>query len=113
MRDQTIDRIRQEISANRVVLFMKGTAESPYCGFSAAVVAALERLGVPFRAIDVLPEPELRQALKTYSDWPTIPQLYVDGAFIGGCDIVTEMHQTGELESLLRGERAGEGVIQF
>jgi len=112
MRDQIIDRIRQEISDNRVVLFMKGTPESPYCGFSAAVVAALERLGVLFRAIDVLPEPELRQTLKTYADWPTIPQLYVDGTFIGGCDIVREMDRSGELASLMHGERAEAHVIR-
>jgi len=111
MLDQTFDRIRQEISAHRVVLFMKGTPGSPYCGFSAAIVAILEGLNVPFKAIDVLPEPELRQALKVYSDWPTIPQLYVGGTFIGGCDIVREMDQSGELTSLLDGARAAEGVI--
>jgi monothiol glutaredoxin len=104
MMDQANGRIRREISANRVVLFMKGRPDAPYCGFSAAVVAALNGLGVPFRAIDVLSEPILRQALKEFSAWPTFPQLYVDGTFIGGCDIVREMYETGELSMLLHGE---------
>jgi monothiol glutaredoxin len=111
MMDQTNGRIRHEISTHRVVLFMKGTPDSPYCGFSAAVVAALDRVGVPFKAVDVLPESGLRQALKEFSAWPTFPQLYVDGTFIGGCDIVREMVETGELSTLLHGEPK-EALIQ-
>ena len=95
------DRIKQDISDNPVVLYMKGTPVFPQCGFSAAVVQTLAHYGVPFHAVDVLADPPVRQAIKTFSDWPTIPQLYVDGAFIGGCDIVLEMHKTGELADAL------------
>jgi monothiol glutaredoxin len=108
MTDQSFDQITREISAHRVVLFMKGTPESPYCGFSATVVAALQRVGVPFRALDVLSDPALRQALKEFSAWPTFPQLYVDGVFVGGCDIVKEMYETGELSTLLQGVQAAD-----
>src|SRR5512147_3209207 len=94
-------RIRQEIQDNPVVLFMKGTPMFPQCGFSAAVVQALTNLGVKFKGIDVLTDPSLREGIKRYANWPTIPQLYVKGEFIGGCDIVREMHQTGELRQLL------------
>jgi monothiol glutaredoxin len=95
------DRIRQDISSNDVVLFMKGTPVFPQCGFSAAVVQVLTHLGVKFKGIDVLTDPSLRQGIKEFSNWPTIPQLYVKGEMIGGCDIVREMYQSGELQDLL------------
>jgi monothiol glutaredoxin len=94
-------RISEAIKLHPIVLFMKGSPSLPQCGFSAAIVRALVHYGVPFHAIDVLADPPMRQAIKTFSDWPTIPQLYVDGAFIGGCDIVLEMHKTGELAQAL------------
>jgi monothiol glutaredoxin len=94
-------RIRQEITDNPVVLFMKGTPMFPQCGFSAAVVQALTNMGVKFKGIDVLTDPGLREGIKQFANWPTIPQLYVGGEFVGGCDIVTEMFQSGELEGLL------------
>ena len=93
----TFDRIKQDISANDVVLFMKGTPVFPQCGFSAAVVQVLSHLGVPFKGIDILADPELREGIKVFSNWPTIPQLYVKGEFVGGCDIIREMFETGEL----------------
>ena len=95
------ERIRAEVTDNPVVLFMKGSPVFPQCGFSAAVVQVLTHLGVPFKGIDVLVDPSLRNGIKAYSDWPTIPQLYVKGEFVGGCDIVREMYQTGELMELL------------
>jgi len=91
------ERIKQDISDNDVVLYMKGSPVFPQCGFSAAVVQVLTHLGVPFKGIDILADPELREGVKTYSSWPTIPQLYVKGEFVGGCDIVREMFETGEL----------------
>jgi monothiol glutaredoxin len=90
-------RIDQEVKNNPVVLFMKGTPVFPQCGFSAAVVQILSHLGVKFKAIDVLKDPEIRQGIKEYSDWPTIPQLYVKGEFVGGADIVREMFEGDEL----------------
>src|ERR1700680_3387070 len=99
-------RIAEIIKLHPVALFMKGTPSRPQCGFSAAVVQTLAHYGVPFHAVDVLADPPVRQAIKTFSDWPTIPQLYVDGAFIGGCDIVLEMHKTGELAEALSLHRA-------
>ena len=101
MENLVVDRIRQEIQGNDVVLYMKGTPVFPQCGFSAAVVQVLSYLGVKFKGIDVLQDPGLRQGVKDYSQWPTIPQLYVKGEFVGGCDIVREMAQSGELEELL------------
>ncbi len=94
------ERIRQDITQNEVVLYMKGTPVFPQCGFSAAVVQVLSELGIKFKGIDVLTDPSLREGIKTFSDWPTIPQLYVKGEFIGGCDIVREMYETGELAQL-------------
>src|SRR5581483_284924 len=94
--------IEREVRDNKIVLYMKGTPSFPMCGFSAATVQVLRDIGVPFKAVDILAEPEKRDAIKTYSNWPTIPQVYVDGKFIGGCDIVREMHARGELEPLLR-----------
>ena len=98
------DRIRQDIKDNDVVLYMKGTPVFPQCGFSAAVVQVLTTLGVKFKGINVLTDPELRDGIKQFASWPTIPQLYVKGEFVGGCDIVREMFQSGELQALL-GER--------
>jgi monothiol glutaredoxin len=95
------DRIRQEVGGHDVVLFMKGTPIFPQCGFSAAVVQVLTHLGVKFRGIDVLTDPAIRQGIKEFSNWPTIPQLYVKGEFVGGCDIVREMYDTGELQEML------------
>ena len=94
-------RIRQEIDDNPVVLFMKGTPMFPQCGFSAAVVQVLTHLGVKFKGIDVLTDPSLREGIKQFSSWPTIPQLYVQGEFVGGCDIVREMFEAGELQTML------------
>ncbi len=94
-------RIDNEVKSNDVVLFMKGTPHFPMCGFSGQVVQILDHLGVPFKGINVLDDPELRQGIKDYANWPTIPQLYVKGEFIGGCDIVREMFQSGELQSYL------------
>lgn len=102
MDSSVFDRIRQDISANDVVLYMKGTSAFPQCGFSAAVVHVLDNLGVPFKDVDVLSDPELRQGIKDFTNWPTLPQLYIKGEFIGGCDIVREMYATGDLQSLLR-----------
>ena len=95
-------RIQQDISENDVVLFMKGTPMFPQCGFSAAVVQALSVMGVKFKGIDVLTDPGLREGIKQFANWPTIPQLYVKGEFIGGCDIVREMHGSGELQALFK-----------
>src|SRR5215469_4776844 len=96
------DRIKQDVTSNPVVLFMKGTPVFPQCGFSAAVVQILSHIGVKFKGIDVLTDPEIRQGIKEYSSWPTIPQLYVKGEFVGGCDIVREMFESGELQELLQ-----------
>jgi monothiol glutaredoxin len=93
--------IQSAISENPVILFMKGTPEAPACGFSARTVAVLESLDQPFAAVNILPDPVIRQELAGLSGWPTIPQLFVDGELVGGCDIVTEMYQTGELQKLL------------
>jgi monothiol glutaredoxin len=101
MSNPVIQRIQQDISDNDVVLYMKGTPVFPQCGFSAAVVQVLSDLGVKFKGIDVLTDPSLRQGIKEFSSWPTIPQLYVKGEFVGGCDIVREMHSSGELRELL------------
>ena len=94
-------RIADIVKSNDVVLFMKGTALFPQCGFSSRAVAILDRLEVPYQTIDVLQDPEIRQGIKEYSDWPTIPQLYVKGEFVGGSDIMLEMFQNGELQQLV------------
>lgn len=93
--------IKRDISENDVVLYMKGTAQMPHCGFSSVVVQILKHLNLPFKSFDVLSDPELRQGIKEFTNWPTIPQLYIKGEFIGGCDIVKEMFQSGELSKLL------------
>jgi len=95
------ERIRQEITDTPVVLYMKGSPVFPQCGFSAAVVQILGHLGVKFKGIDVLADSQIRQGIKEFSSWPTIPQLYVRGEFIGGCDIIREMYETGELQQVL------------
>jgi monothiol glutaredoxin len=97
-----LEEIAREVRDNKVIVYMKGTPSFPMCGFSAATVRVLGEIGVPFKAVDVLAEPEKREAIKQFSNWPTIPQLYVGGKFIGGCDIVREMHAKGELAPLLR-----------
>jgi monothiol glutaredoxin len=96
-------RITDLIQKNNVVLFMKGTRQLPACGFSNTVVQILKKEGVPFETFNILADPEMRQAMKEYSNWPTYPQLYVGGKFVGGCDIVTEMHESGELTTVLKG----------
>ena len=99
MTDATVaQRIKDDISSNDVVLYMKGTPVFPMCGFSAAVVQVLGHMGVKFKGINVLEDPSIRQGIKDFSNWPTIPQLYVKGEFVGGCDIVREMFQSGELQ---------------
>jgi monothiol glutaredoxin len=101
MNGTTVERIQGDLTDNPVMLYMKGTAMFPQCGFSARVVQILSHLGVPFQTANVLEDMELRESIKHFSNWPTIPQLYVKGEFVGGCDIVTEMFQSGELETLL------------
>ena len=96
------DAIADAIAEHRVILFMKGTPEAPACGFSARTVAILQSLDTPFAAVDILPDPRIRQELSALSSWPTIPQLFVDGELVGGCDIVSEMYEAGELEKALR-----------
>ena len=96
------DWIRREGAGNAVVLFMKGTPQFPQCGFSGQVVQILDYLGVPYKGLNVLESDDLRQGVKIYSNWPTVPQLYVKGEFVGGCDIVREMFQAGELQSMLK-----------
>ncbi len=100
-----VDRIKAQLSSSPVVLFMKGTPDFPQCGFSAQAVAALRACGAQFAHVDIFEDPELREALKHYSNWPTYPQLYVNGELVGGCDIALEMYRSGELKKLL--EEAG------
>ncbi|MGN6867518.1 MAG: Grx4 family monothiol glutaredoxin [Solirubrobacteraceae bacterium] len=105
MSDETTNTLRDQIQTaideNPVILFMKGTPEQPMCGFSARTVAILQSAGRPFAAVNILPDPRIRQELSAVSNWPTIPQLFIDGEFIGGCDIVTEMYESGELNTAL------------
>ena len=101
MSNPTFDRIQSTITENPVVLFMKGTPVFPQCGFSARVVQILTHMGVPFAGVNVLEDMEIREGIKAFTNWPTIPQLYVKGEFVGGCDIVMEMFQSGELATLL------------
>ncbi len=101
MTNPVFERIQSEIAANPVMLYMKGTAMFPQCGFSARVVQILTHMGVAFQTANVLEDPELRDGIKQFSNWPTVPQLYVNGEFVGGCDIVTEMYQSGELATML------------
>ena len=99
-----IQRIKDHLASAPVVLFMKGTPDFPQCGFSAQTAAALKACGAQFKHVNIFEDPEVREALKSYSNWPTFPQLYVNGELIGGCDIVVEMYHSGELNSLLCGE---------
>ena len=96
------ERIESAIKSNKVMIFMKGTRQFPQCGFSAATVEVFEELGVPFGTADVLADPELRDEIKRYSNWPTIPQVYIDGKFVGGCDIIRELYETGELQTMVK-----------
>jgi len=107
--NQLRDAIETAIAENPVILFMKGTPEAPACGFSARTVAVLQSLDQPFAAVDILPDPRIRQELSALSNWPTIPQLFVDGELVGGCDIVMEMYQSGELHELLGAEGGSDG----
>jgi monothiol glutaredoxin len=102
MTNPAFERIETDVKSNPVVLFMKGTPVFPQCGFSARVVQILSHLGVPFKGVNVLEDMEIREGIKAYANWPTIPQLYVNGEFVGGCDIVMEMFQAGELQSMLK-----------
>lgn len=101
MQNVLFERIQSEIDSSDIVLFMKGEAAFPQCGFSSLVVQVLSQLGVSFKDINVLEDSELRQGIKDFTDWPTIPQLYVKGEFVGGCDIIREMYESGELQALL------------
>ncbi len=101
MMNSTAERIKDVIASSDVVLFMKGVPAAPQCGFSAAVAQILSSLAVPFKSVDVLSDPKIREGIKAFSNWPTIPQLYVKGEFLGGSDIVREMFQAGELTTLL------------
>jgi monothiol glutaredoxin len=102
MDSMAAERIRADITANDVVLYMKGTPVFPQCGFSAQAVQILNMLGVTFKGVDVLTDPSLRQGIKDFSNWPTVPQLYIKGEFVGGCDIMREMFQSGELQQTLQ-----------
>lgn len=102
MRDDVRKKIEEAVFSNKVVVFMKGTKNFPQCGFSARVVEALKRVGEPFMDVNVLADPEVREGIKEFSAWPTIPQLYVKGKFVGGCDIVTELAESGELDPLIK-----------
>ena len=102
MENIIFDQIKKEITENDVVLYLKGNAVFPQCGFSAAVVQILSQLGVPFKDVNVLEDAIIRQGIKDFTNWPTIPQLYVKGEFVGGCDIIREMYEAGELEQLMK-----------
>jgi monothiol glutaredoxin len=104
------DAIKDAIADHEIILFMKGTPERPMCGFSARTSAALEALGAEYAAVDILPDPRIRQELSALSNWPTIPQLFVKGELVGGCDIVTEMYESGELAQAIGVEPAGEAA---
>jgi monothiol glutaredoxin len=104
------DAIAKAIDENPVILFMKGTPDQPMCGFSARTAGALQSLGAPFAAVDILPDPRIRQELSALSSWPTVPQLFVNGELVGGCDIVTEMYASGELAGVLGVEQPAEAA---
>jgi monothiol glutaredoxin len=99
------EKISQQIKDNKILIFMKGTPEFPQCGFSAAVIEVFNDMKVPYQTVNVLEDPEVREGIKVFSNWPTIPQIYIDGKFIGGCDIVREMHSRGELQPLVASEK--------
>ena len=102
MSDSTSERIRESIESNKILIYMKGSPSFPMCGFSAATIEVFEELGVPYNTVDVLKDPEIREGIKRFSNWPTIPQVYIAGEFVGGCDIVREMHANGELAPLVK-----------
>ena len=102
MSNPILEQIKKDVAEHDVILYMKGTPDFPQCGFSSVVVQVLGHLNVPYVAVDVLQNPEIRQGIKEFSNWPTIPQLYVKGELVGGCDIVREMYQSGELTKLLQ-----------
>jgi monothiol glutaredoxin len=105
-----IDRIQSAISNNKICIFMKGNRNFPQCGFSAATVQMFDQIGAPYGTVDVLSDPEVREQVKTYSNWPTIPQVYINGKFVGGSDIVRELYESGELQTIVKdavGEPAG------
>jgi monothiol glutaredoxin len=97
-----IERVRTAINSDKIVIFMKGNRSFPQCGFSAATVEVFEELGAPYSTVDVLADQEVRDAVKAYSNWPTIPQVFINGKFVGGCDIVRELYETGELQTLVK-----------
>jgi monothiol glutaredoxin len=101
MSEEILQQIKNEVEKNEVVLFTKGTESMPMCGFSARTIAIFKELGKPFKTVDILPDPRIRQVLSSYSSWPTVPQVFIKGKFVGGCDIVTEMYQKGELQPLV------------
>jgi monothiol glutaredoxin len=103
---EALERIQSAISGNRICIFMKGNRNFPQCGFSAATIQIFEEIGAPYGTVDVLSDPEVRDQIKAYSNWPTIPQVYIDGKFIGGCDIIRELHETGELETIVKSTSA-------
>ena len=102
MNDTVKKQIESDVKGNKVMVYMKGTADQPMCGFSGRVVEILKSYNVPFKTFNILEDEEVRSAIKEYSDWPTLPQLFIDGEFVGGCDIVTEMHSNGDLAKLLK-----------
>jgi monothiol glutaredoxin len=104
-----VEQIQSAISKNKILIFMKGNRSFPQCGFSAATVQIFEELGAPFETVDVLADMELREAIKRYSNWPTIPQVFINGKFVGGCDIVRELYESGELEPMVK-QAAGESA---
>jgi monothiol glutaredoxin len=97
-----LKQIDSDVKANKIMIFMKGTRSFPQCGFSAATVQIFDQLGVEYKTADVLSDPELRDGIKSYSNWPTIPQVYINGKFVGGCDIIRELHESGELEPMVK-----------
>ncbi len=107
MSRDVISEIREEVKSNKILLYMKGTPDLPRCGFSNAIVEILKQIGQPFHGVDVLSDQEKWSAVKTFSSWPTIPQLYINGEFIGGCDIAREMHAKGELKSKIEAAPSG------
>jgi monothiol glutaredoxin len=102
MSEDVLSKIEQQVKNNKVMLYMKGNPNAPQCGFSAHTVEILRSYGIPFETADVLADPTIRDGIKRYSNWPTIPQVYIDGKFVGGCDIVSELHERGELEPMLK-----------
>ncbi len=102
MAEDIMKKIQSQIDQHKILIYMKGTRQMPQCGFSAATVRLFESCGVPFETVNVLADPELREAIKKFSNWPTIPQVYINGRFIGGCDICHEMHERGELEPMVK-----------